>query len=212
MSYEDRLLASNEHIVFRTRQHWIVLAYQAVINLVPALILGCGILLLTIAFPPAIFALVLLALPVGRFILFVLKWWNEQHLITNRRVIQTEGIITKHVIDSSIEKVNDVVLTQSVWGRLLNYGDVEILTASEVGINKMQRIGRPVAFKTVMMDQKGSLIVLERAEDTAMAAAARPPSSSDIPQLIAQLEDLRRQGIITQAEFDQKKKDLMARL
>jgi uncharacterized membrane protein YdbT with pleckstrin-like domain len=209
MSYEDRLLATNEHIVFRTRQHWIVLAHQAVINLVPAAILGFGILLLTPLFPPIILALVVLVLPVGRFFLFVLKWWNEQHLITNRRVIQTEGMITKHVIDSSIEKVNDVVLTQSVWGRLLNYGDVEIMTASEIGINKMQRIGRPVAFKTAMMDQRASLGVMERADD---AATARPPSSSDIPQLIAQLEDLRRQGIITQAEFDQKKKDLMDRL
>lgn len=210
MSYEQRLLASNERIVFKTRQHWIVLAYQAVINLVPALILGLGILLLASLFWPIIFAIVLLALPVGRFIVFVLKWWNEQHLITNRRVIQTEGMITKHVIDSSLEKVNDVVLIQSVWGRLLNYGDVEIMTASEIGVNKMQRINNPVGFKTAMMDQRAAMVVLERGEDT--AATAHPASGADIPQLIAQLEELRKQGIITQAEFDQKKTALMDRL
>jgi uncharacterized membrane protein YdbT with pleckstrin-like domain len=210
MSYEERLLANNERIVFRTRQHWIVLAYQAVINLTPALVLGLGILLLAPLFWPILLASVLLALPVGRFIVFVLKWWNEQHMITNRRVIQTEGMITKHVIDSSLEKVNDVVLTQSVWGRLLNYGDVEIMTASEIGVNKMQRINNPVGFKTAMMDQKAALVVWERSEDA--TAAARPASGADIPQLIAQLEDLRKQGIITQAEFDQKKTALMDRL
>jgi uncharacterized membrane protein YdbT with pleckstrin-like domain len=210
MSYEQRLLASNERIVFKTRQHWIVLAHQAVINLVPVLILGLGILLLVPLFWPIIFAVVLLAIPVVRFVVFVLKWWNEQHLITNRRVIQTEGMITKHVIDSSLEKVNDVVLTQSVWGRLLNYGDVEIMTASEIGVNKMQRINDPVGFKTAMMDQKAAMVVLERSEDA--TAAARPPSGADIPQLIAQLEELRKQGIITQAEFDQKKTALMDRL
>lgn len=210
MSYEERLLASNERIVFKTRQHWIVLAYQAVINLLPAAILGLGILLLSPLFWPLLFALVLLVLPVGRFVLFVLKWWNEQHLITNRRVIQTEGVITKHVIDSSLEKVNDVVLTQSVWGRLLNYGDVEILTASEIGVNKMQRISDPVGFKTAMMDQKAALGTVDRSEDTGVAA--RPPSGSDIPTLIAQLEELRKLGILTQSEFDQKKAALMERL
>jgi uncharacterized membrane protein YdbT with pleckstrin-like domain len=210
VSYEERLLAKNERIVFKTRQHWIVLAYQAVINLVPVLILATGIVLLLPLFWPVIFTGVLLALPVGRFILFVLKWWNEQHLITNRRVIQTEGMITKHVIDSSLEKVNDVVLTQSVWGRLLGYGDVEIMTASEIGVNKMERIKDPVGFKTAMMDQKAALGALDRSEET--VAAARPPSGSDIPTLIAQLDELRKLGILTQAEFEQKKAALMERL
>jgi uncharacterized membrane protein YdbT with pleckstrin-like domain len=211
MKYEERLMASNERIVFTTRQHWIVLAYHAVINLVPALILAVVVLILSVLvlFPPLMFALVLLALPLGRFIVVLLQWWNEQYMITNRRVIQTRGMITKHVIDSSLEKVNDVVLTQSVWGRLLNYGDVEILTASEIGVNRLRRMSDPVGFKTAMMDQRASLGTMEQVED---ASAARPAGAADIPQIIAQLEELRKQGIISQDEFEQKKKALLDKI
>ena len=210
MRYEERLMAANEHIVFTTRQHWIVLAYHAVINLLPAAILGGAVLILSaLVFPPLVFALVLLLLPVVRFVVVLVKWWNEQYMITNRRVIQTEGMINKHVIDSSLDKVNDVVLTQSVWGRLLNYGDLEILTASEIGVNRLQRMSDPVGFKTAMMDQRAGVAIPEGAED---AGAAHPLTAADVPQIIAQLEELRKQGIITQAEFEQKKQALLDKI
>ncbi len=209
MRYEQRLLATNERIVFTTRQHWIVLAYHAFINLVPAAVLAAVIVFISALFLPlAIVALVLVLVPVVRFIVCLLQWWNEQYMITNRRVIQTEGMITKHVIDSSLEKVNDVVLTQSVWGRLLNYGDIDILTASEIGVNRLQRIDDPVGFKTAMLDQKASLGVMEWSEDTEV----RPAAAADIPRLIAQMEELRKQGIITQEEFEQKKKVLLDKI
>jgi len=47
-----------------------------------------------------------------------------------------------------------VLLKQSLIGRLLNYGDIEILTASDVGINKFAKLRRPVDFKTSMLDAK----------------------------------------------------------
>ena len=68
-----------------------------------------------------------------------------------------DGTVNKNVIDSSLEKVNDVRLTQSVLGRMLNYGDVEILTASELGTNLFQRIGSPIQFKTAMLNEKDKL-------------------------------------------------------
>jgi uncharacterized membrane protein YdbT with pleckstrin-like domain len=210
MTYEQRLLATNEHVVFTTRQHWIVVAYHALINLVPAAVLAAVIVLISTIFfqPLAIIALVLVVVPVVRFIVSLLQWWNEQYMITDRRVIQTEGMITKHVIDSSLEKVNDVVLTQSVWGRLMNYGDIEILTASEIGVNRLQRIDNPVGFKTAMLDQKAAMGVMGWSED----AEVRPAAAADIPRMIAQMEDLRKQGIITQQEFDEKKKALLDKI
>ena len=63
----------------------------------------------------------------------ILIWWNRQYIITSLRVIQISGVINKNLTDSSLEKVNDVKLSQSIVGRLFDYGNVEILTASEVG-------------------------------------------------------------------------------
>ena len=57
-------------------------------------------------------------------------------------------------MDSSLEKVNDVVMDQNFWGRIWGYGDIEIMTASEIGVNKLHMLANPVRFKTTMLDQK----------------------------------------------------------
>jgi uncharacterized membrane protein YdbT with pleckstrin-like domain len=216
MGYVQSLMAKNEQIVFVTRQHWIVLLIPLLVYLLPAIVVTAGLLLLSIVFvlPPVLLALVLPLILLGKFIMIALRWWNEQYIITNRRVVQTEGLIHKHVIDSSLEKVNDVVLDQSIWGRLMGFGNVEILTASEIGVNRLDKIGRPVHFKTAMLDQKEALNVSEdfgaRAErvlDAAPAAAA-----ADIPELIAELDELRKKGILSEAEFEQKKQELLGKM
>jgi uncharacterized membrane protein YdbT with pleckstrin-like domain len=179
-------------------------------GLLIAAILAAAITLSTmLLFPPALFLLALILIPLIRLVMRVVRWWNEQYIITNRRVIQAEGVINKHVIDSSLEKVNDVVLVQSVWGRLLNYGDVEILTASDMGVNRLDRLGSPVRFKTEMLNQKEGLRLVERTEQ---ALGASPPTTADIPELIAELDELRKKNIISDEEFEKKKETLLGRI
>lgn len=148
-----------------------------------------------------------------------LVWNNRRYLVTTHRVIHVEGIFNKNVLDSSLEKVNDISMTQSVMGRLLGYGDLVILTASELGKNPLRRLARPVAFKTMILDQKEKLGELDRFEARA-ARAARPepeapapaPAEPSVPDLIAELAELRDKGIITAEEFEAKKAELLARL
>jgi uncharacterized membrane protein YdbT with pleckstrin-like domain len=221
MGYIEKLLGRNERIVFITRQHWIVLAGSLVANVILSALIWVLVILLNVLVnrqapalaPLAWLPLVLQIIPVARFGARLLKWWNEQYIISNRRVIQTEGIFDKHVIDSSLEKVNDVVLNQTAMGRALGYGDVEILTASEFGVNRFDRINQPVRFKTEMLNQKEDLGTLDefgrRAERDLDAS---PPSSGDIPELIAELDELRQKGIITEQEFQQKKQELLRKI
>ena len=218
MGYLEGLMGRKEEIVFKTRQHWQVI--------VPKLVLWSAVSILIFAVTIAIFvattalldglALVLLlalVFPCWRIMVDFLNWWNEQYVITNRRVIQLEGIINKHSIDSSLEKVNDVVLQQSALGRMLNYGDVEILTASEIGVNLFKRMARPVKFKTEMLNQKEALGQLDIFQVKASRVLAEEaPTAGDIPELIAELDELRKRGIITGDEFEEKKKALLERL
>lgn len=205
MGYVESLLAENEEIVIKTRQHWMVLARSAFINIVLLILIvvlavaitsqvGVGGLLTTVLF----------LIPVGAFSLDYLKWWNEEYIITNRRVIQAQGIVNKHVIDSSLEKVNDVVLEQSVLGRIFDYGDIDILTASEMGVNELHQIEHPVKFKTEMMNQKESFVPAEHLQAHG--------GQADIPMLIAELDRLRQQGVLTDAEFQEKKTLLLSKL
>jgi len=217
MGYIQSLLGRNEHIAFITRQHWIVLLSSLVINLFLAVVIMALVtaisLLLPATFPLTLLLLVLILIPFVRLGVRLVNWWNEQYIITNRRVIQTEGLFNKHVIDSSLEKVNDVVLTQSALGRVLGYGDLEILTASEFGVNRFERIAGPVRFKTEMLNQKEDLGSLDEfGRKAARVLEAAPPTAGDVPELIGELDELRRKGIISEEEFAQKKKDLLGKI
>lgn len=212
MGYLESLMGRYEGIVFKTRRHWLVILPTILVNSLLSLLIIVGCLFLVSQVGPwALLLLLLLGFPLGKLALDFLHWWNEQYVITNRRVVQVEGIINKHVIDSSLEKVNDVVLDQSLWGRFLGYGDVEILTASEIGVNRLDRVANPVKFKTEMLNQKEGCSRLE----SFRVEAERVKETSDvrdIPSLIAQLDDLRKKGVITEEEFQREKGELLEKL
>jgi len=164
------------------------------------LILGLALLLLapTTRSSVAVVALVISIFPLVGTVRVYLDWFNERYIVTNRRVILIKGIINKHVSDSALEKVNDVVLTQSVIGRLLGYGDVEIITGSDVGVNLFKRISRPVDYKREMLNQKESL-----------GETASDDGQEDVAELIEKLDDLHRRGVLTDKEFEAKKQELL---
>lgn len=165
------------------------------------LIMGLALLLSPTTWSTVtIIVLVISAFPLFNTARIYLDWFNERYAITNRRVMLIRGIINKHVSDSALEKVNDVVLEQSIFGRLLGYGDVEIITGSDIGINLFKRIARPVDFKREMLNQK---------EDMSHAA---PPSKEDVSELLAQLESLHQQGILSDEEFAAKKQQVLDRI
>jgi hypothetical protein len=170
-------------------------------------------------------AFVIAAVPAFEVIRIFSDWLNERYIITNRRVMEISGIINKHVRDSALEKVNDVELTQSVIGRILGYGTVQIITGSDIGVNMFRRISNPVRFKREMLNAKEGLyetphpkeeedvpLEPEAGEGERDAAGKAPPSGGDIPDLIADLAELRQKGIISEEEFQAKKKDLLDRL
>ena len=203
------LMGEAEKVLLVTRQHWFVLFRAIVAEILIILILIAASIAISVAYPPAyllapIIGLLLALFPVFGMLRDILIWYNRQYIVTNRRVIQISGVINKNVVDSSLEKVNDVKMSQSIFGRIFDYGNVEILTASELGVNQFQRIGDPVHFKTAMLNAKEKLGFEEDAR------VAKP--ADDIPTLIAKLDELRKQGIVTEEEFQTKKTQLLAKM
>jgi hypothetical protein len=202
--YIQSMLGESERILLSTRQHGFVLFSAIVAEITITLLLIAIFSVASAYFPLAAIGFVLVLLPLGSMTRDILIWSNHQYLVTNRRVIQISGIFNKSVVDSSLEKVNDVKMTQSFFGRMFDYGDIEILTASEIGVNLFKRIGDPVKFKTAMLNSK------EKLGFEGMAVQAQPGKS--IPALIADLDDLRKKGIVTEEEFKQKKTELLAKM
>jgi uncharacterized membrane protein YdbT with pleckstrin-like domain len=208
MSYLKKLLGENEQIIFVTRQHWLILVGQILAKSVLALGLVIVITLIwRIWLPESLVVplayLLVLPLLVG-LVRNVIIWTSRQYIVTDWRVIQISGVFSKEVTDSSLEKVNDVKLEQSFVGRLLDYGDLEILTASELGVNRFTYVGQPIRLKTAMLNAKDKL---EHSQD-----GLGHHSEVDIAGPIVQLDNLRGQGLLTEEEFQQQKEQVLARL
>ena len=171
-------------------------------------------------------AIVIAVAPAFELVRISLDWLNERYIITNRRVIEVRGIINKHVRDSALEKVNDVDMNQSIVGRLLGYGTVQIITGSDIGVNMFRRISNPVRFKREMLNAKENLHEVpapaepeEPAPSDPLAKAEKAPlpapdsaAAANIPNLIVELAELRQKGILSEEEFQAKKTELLDRL
>ena len=204
-NYIQKMLGENERILLVTRQHWFVLFSAILAEIIVTLIVIVAISATAIfGNPLALFGFLLVLIPLAIMLRDILVWYNREYIVTNRRVIQIFGVFNKSVVDSSLEKVNDVKMSQSFFGRLFDYGDVEILTASEIGVNLFKRIGDPVKFKTAMLNAK------EKLGYEGTGTHAQPADS--IPAMIAKLDELRKQGIVTEAEFQAKKAQLLAKM
>lgn len=204
-TYLQGLLGETEEVLLETHQHWFVLFGKIFLELLVVGLLLAAVIVGSVYYPLAIYGLVLLVIPAIGIMNDVLVWRNKAYVVTNRRVIQIAGVFNKDVVDSSLEKVNDVKMSQSFFGRLFGYGDIEILTASELGINLFHEINDPIGFKTAMLNAKERL-----GFDGDSGVGAHNPS--DIPALIARLDDLRKRGIISEVEFQRKKTDLLAKM
>ena len=163
MAYIDSLLASGERPIKREHQHWFILVANAAYGVI-ALVIALALLFISGNLGTGavrdILGWVIVIIVVGGLAYLAweaLRWTSREFVVTTRRVLQMEGVINKKVIDSSLEKINDAILTQSLFGRMFGYGDLEILTASESGISNLKKLRDADDFKRSMLEAKHEL-------------------------------------------------------
>jgi hypothetical protein len=163
MAYIDSLLASGERPIKREHQHWFILVANAAYGVI-ALVIALALLFISGNLGTGavrdILGWVIVIIVVGGLAYLAweaLRWTSREFVVTTRRVLQMEGVINKRVIDSSLEKINDAILTQSLFGRMFGYGDLEILTASESGISRLKKLRDADDFKRAMLEAKHEL-------------------------------------------------------
>jgi uncharacterized membrane protein YdbT with pleckstrin-like domain len=219
--YLRKLLGDGEEVLYVDRQHWFVLVRNIFVEGVAiAAVLVLFFVLITYfnTMPWASWLwliLILLIWPLISALFDFFNWYNRKYIVTTWRVIQLSGIINKNVIDSSLEKVNDIELTQSFFGRIFQFGTVEILTASDIGVNKFNTIRNPVQFKNYIVNAKEKLGHDDDRQQTAKtgpAVQAAPAAPADIPAMIDRLDDLRKRGVLTEDEFQRSKQQLLQKM
>jgi PH (Pleckstrin Homology) domain-containing protein/putative oligomerization/nucleic acid binding protein len=160
MGFADSLLSTGERIMHREKQHWFVFVWGArftILALIVGLILGvisAGQGPGTLRDVLGIVTLVIFVVGLAVLLWTVLHYLNQEYVITNRRVLQVSGVLNKSSSDSSLEKINDARLEQSFFGRIFGFGDLDVMTAAEVGIERFRMIKDPIEFKKAMLDAK----------------------------------------------------------
>ena len=162
--YADALLADGEQVVLRSRQHWLAWLVEgrvAVSVLVASLaLLGIASFALEQGAPRFWLGALAFVLLLGSMLVLArlwLSWRSQDYMVTNRRVVKVEGIIRKRSADSSLEKINDAVLEQGIFGRIFGFGNLEILTAAEIPVDRFYMLARAQTFKRTMLEEKNRL-------------------------------------------------------
>lgn len=70
--------------------------------------------------------------------------------VTDRRVIYKTGLIRRHTTEMNMDKVESVLVDQSVIGRFLNYGTIHI-RGTGIGIENLHYISSPISFRNTVL-------------------------------------------------------------
>ena len=133
-----------------------------------------------------------------------LQWSTSRLTVTTDRVMTRTGVLAKRHWQVGLERIHDISCNQTIVERLLGAGDLSIETGGDRG-HVIADVARPFR---VQHEIYGAM------ENSTVTAATRAMDRRDltIPEQIEKLDELRQRGVISQAEFDVKKTQLLDRL
>jgi len=208
MSFPRHLLTDDEDLVLDLRPHWWFLAPAGSLLLL-AVLFGVAALVQSwwrpVEFVIGIFVL-------GALLWFgvvYLRWTTTNFVVTNERVISRTGVVSKTGIEIPLDRINTVFFNQSIFERLIGAGDLGIESAGEGGRQTFTDIRRPSVVQNEIYRQVEGL---ENRRLQRLGQAASGARQDSIPEQIEKLDQLRRQGVLTDAEFETKKRELLDRM
>ncbi|WP_315814314.1 PH domain-containing protein [Paraflavitalea speifideaquila] len=157
---------------------------------------------------------------------FLFAYWNwkvDIWVVTNYRVIDETGLINHFAKESPLEKINNVSYDQNIWGRIFNYGHVEIQTAAEIGATDYFNVHQPKRLKdtiTLAQSEYKNLQLSSQAKQmaaamgwqstaTASVAGTGQSTAQNIASELEKLFQLKQQGILSEDEYNKAKNNLL---
>ncbi len=208
MAFPRRLLNEGEEVLLDLRPHWAFFLGRAAVlvltvaALVAAAALGAHDLVLL-----ALGVVVLVAL--ARLVARYARWTTSEFVVTTDRLVLRSGVVSKRGIEIPLERVNTVFFSQRLTERLLGYGDLVVESGGERGRQVISDVPHPERVQSVI---HGAMEDEEDAREGRSPRAAPAPDQVSVLDQIDRLDELRQRGVISQAEFDTKKAQLLERL
>lgn len=201
-------LQTDEKILLVTFSSWTVLIMPGIIAL-----LGIAAAVLIVIKAGSAWGWLAAVLGIGYYFIKYMSWKVNLWVVTNFRVIDETGLLSHYAKESPLDKINNVSYDQSVWGRVFNFGHVEIQTAAEVGATDYYNVQHPKRLKdtiTRAQSEYKSYTYNSQAQQMAAAinanaaASPRAAAGANAPVVAAELEklfELKMKGAITEEEY-----------
>jgi uncharacterized membrane protein YdbT with pleckstrin-like domain len=147
--YIDDILQPGEKVLYSTNAHWlffgpaILLWILAAVFFVLSGMVPAGSPLIVVCW--ALAAIVAVVALYKTATAWVHRGTTETD-VTNLRVVHKTGFISRKSFEMSLDKVESVDVTQSIAGRIFDFGDVTIMGVGE-GKETIKTIASPLAFR-----------------------------------------------------------------
>jgi uncharacterized membrane protein YdbT with pleckstrin-like domain len=207
--FPTKLLNEREDIVLDLHPHWWYFA-PPMFALIGSIVLGIVVWVSDVEW---------LQIPAGVLVLGCLVWFGLRYarwattnfVVTTDRLIYRHGVLAKHGIEIPLDRVNTVFFRQSIFERLVSSGDLVIESAGEMGRQAFSNVRNPSAVQNEIYRQ------IEANENrkfdrVGQSVAAVDDREASIPAQIRELDELRKQGLVTEEEFATKKQQLLDRM
>jgi uncharacterized membrane protein YdbT with pleckstrin-like domain len=205
MPFPARLLTDGEEVVVDVRPHWwylagpVVVLGVVIIGAISAAVLAAPSWLDWVAIVALALAVVWL---VGRYI----RWASTSLVVTNHRLISRTGIFVRTSREIPLPALTDISYRQTLLERVIGAGDVLLESAGRQGHEVFPDLPRPARI------QQAIVVQLDQIRHGSRPDSNSAPVAWSIPAQIEQLDALRQRGLITDAEFQTKKTELLGRL
>ncbi len=204
MAFPKKYLNDAEEIILDLRPHWFFLVGPGA-ALIGALALAIWVSQASLPDFVLFVALGLAVVALGFFLRRYAEWITTDFVLTTDRLIYRKGILARQGKEIPLERLNDVSYDQSLFQRLLGAGDLLVESGGERGQSQFGSFAHP-------QDTQNEIhraIEAAAARDADRQAGRRELSPLD---QLEKLEELRQRGVISQAEFEDKKAKLLDRL
>jgi uncharacterized membrane protein YdbT with pleckstrin-like domain len=140
----DEYVLPTERRVIRFRRHWVVIVNEVVqatvlmvILMIAAALLPEGPVLSNMLWYGGLLVLVKACYKVS-------EWWVEKVVITDKRVMLTQGVFTQKVGMMPLGKVTDLTFERTLNGRMMGYGTMIIESAGQIqALNRIDFLPDP---------------------------------------------------------------------
>jgi uncharacterized membrane protein YdbT with pleckstrin-like domain len=144
-------LLPGENLVLKAHQHWIVIVKSLVIPVVLLVIAGVVDVLVKsgtgIPHFRTIVSLAAIAIAGVWLIVVWIRWQSTAYTLTDQRIKIDSGVFGRSSKTIPIDRIQDATTKQTLFGRMLGYGRVEVDAAGAQGAEVLDHLPNPGAFR-----------------------------------------------------------------